>query len=155
MALVGVIATALSLILFIIFCVAYSFKTKKCCFKHKGPAFERDTNFRIYPNDHYIVSTLFLKDLNNNEHYGTCISFAIFKAERLPPPHSLVDQARSGMMPKEQPLGIPVYSTAVRTNKPQKEPKYSLNEALVTPMNGTVTTTARRRSEPTYPLPPR
>ena len=57
MALVGVIATALSLILFIVFCVTYTFKTKKCCFKHKGgPAFERDTNFRIYPNEHYIVS---------------------------------------------------------------------------------------------------
>ena len=55
-ALVGVIATALSLILFIVFCVTYTFKAKKCCFKHKGPAFERDTNFRIYPNDHYIVS---------------------------------------------------------------------------------------------------
>ena len=55
-ALVGVIATAMSLVLFIIFCVAYTFKSKKCCFKHKGPAFERDTNFRIYPNEHYIVS---------------------------------------------------------------------------------------------------
>ena len=58
-ALVGVIATALSLILFIVFCVTYTFKAKKCCFKHKGPAFERDTNFRIYPNDHYIVSFFF------------------------------------------------------------------------------------------------
>ena len=57
-ALVGVIATALTLVLFIIFCVAYTFKSKKCCFKHKGPAFERDTNFRIYPNEHYIAERL-------------------------------------------------------------------------------------------------
>jgi len=55
-ALVGVIATAFCLVLFILFCVAYTFKTRKCCFKHKGPAFERDNNFRIYPNDNYIVS---------------------------------------------------------------------------------------------------
>ena len=61
-ALVGVIATALSLILFIVFCVTYTFKAKKCCFKHKGPAFERDTNFRIYPNDHYIVSFFYIQN---------------------------------------------------------------------------------------------
>jgi len=55
-AVVGVIATAISLVVLIIFCVGYSYRTKKCCFKHKGPAFERDTNFRIYPNENYVVS---------------------------------------------------------------------------------------------------
>ena len=51
--------------------------------------------------------------------------------------------------PKDQPLGIPVYTRP----KSQKEPKYSLNE----PNSSTMTTamTNRRRSEPSYPLPPR
>ena len=117
-ALVGVIATALSLILFIVFCVAYTFKTKKCCFKHKGgPAFERDTNFRIYPNDHYI-------------------------AERLPPPQTMMELN----LPKEQPLGIPIYSTA--RPKAQKEAKYSLNE----PLNGSMTNLGKQNFLIVLPL---
>jgi len=131
-ALVGVIATALSLILFIVFCVTYTFKAKKCCFKHKGPAFERDTNFRIYPNDHYIA-----------EHLPA------------PPPRTMIDSRPT--VPKEQPIGIPIYSTA--RGKSQKEPKFSINEPQMTstPLNGTVMASGNRRRsvEPTYPLPPR
>jgi hypothetical protein len=58
-AVVGVVASALCLVFIIIFCVSWTYKTKKGCFKHKGPAFERDTNFRIYPNENYIVSIIF------------------------------------------------------------------------------------------------
>ena len=123
-ALVGVIATALSLVLFIIFCVAYTFKSKKCCFKHKsgGPAFERDNNFRIYPNEHYI-------------------------AERLPAPPP-------GPPPKDQPLGIPVYSIARPKSHVQKsvDHSYSPTEHTTHTIDGLRT---RRTSEPTYPLPPR
>ncbi len=56
-AVVGVIAAAMAMVFIVIFCVVYAYKSKKGCFKTKkgGPAFERDTNFRIYPNDHYLV----------------------------------------------------------------------------------------------------
>ena len=89
----------------------------------------------------------------------TILKFTMSQAERLPgpPPQNLID---SRPIPKDQPIGIPIYSTA--RGKSSKEPKFSLNEpTMVTspPLNGTVPPSAaansRRRSEPTYPLPPR
>lgn len=72
------------------------------------------------------------------------------------PPHQTMVESRP--VPKDQPIGIPIYSTA--RGKSQKEPKFSLNEPQMVsppPLNGTVPaqTGARRRTEPTYPLPPR
>ena len=56
-AVIGVAAAAMLIVFLLIFCVVYAYKSKKGCFKSKnGPAFERDTNFRIYPNEHYLVS---------------------------------------------------------------------------------------------------
>ena len=70
-----------------------------------------------------------------------------FQAERLPHPPPLIG---SRPLPKEQPLGIPTVSRPF-----PKEAKYYQKEPIVTPMNGTVTTVSRKRSEPaTYPLPP-
>ena len=70
----------------------------------------------------------------------------------MPAPTTLIDHRP--IIPQDQPIGIPIYSTA--RSKPPKEFKSSqLEPNLVTPLNGTVGATARRRPEPTYPLPPR
>ena len=72
-----------------------------------------------------------------------------------PPPRTMIDSRPT--VPKEQPIGIPIYSTA--RGKSQKEPKFSINDPQMTstPLNGTVMASGNRRRsvEPTYPLPPR
>ena len=68
----------------------------------------------------------------------------------MPHPPPLIS---SRPLPKEQPLGIPTISRPFPKEAKyfQKEP----NGPIVAPMNGTVTTAARKRSDPaTYPLPP-
>lgn len=138
---IGVAAAAILLVILLVFCLAYTFKSRKACFKHKGPAFERDANFRIFPTHQPYVA----------EH------------SRLP---SIADsdQHFERTLPCEQPLGIPTYAAPLnKRSRPQQAQQQQAQqqqsrhkeEATLAPMSGTVTTMPKRRPEPTYPLPPR
>jgi hypothetical protein len=87
------------------------------------------------------------------------------QAERLSHPPQQLEINRT--LPKEQPLGIPIYNPQMigTSNKrvqqskyqQQKEAKYHQKEPILAPMNEAIIAAApkRIRMEPTYPLPPR